>query len=577
MGSALFDTLPATAESFGTWPWPRIAPYYEDLLARPLSGETVSDWLRDWTGIGALIDEAGVRFTIATTSNTADTQAEREYTAFLQQVMPEVLAMEQRVKQKLLESGLEPSGFEVALRKLRTDAALFRPDNGTLLAEERRLSLEYDKISGAQTIFWEGKDVPLVQVYPVLQETDRNRRESAWRAIQSRYLEDTPNWAVLWRSLLTTRQSIAQNAGFSSYRAYRWQQLYRFDYAPEDAKAFDDAIAEVVVPAANRVQLRRRDRLGVATLRPWDWECDPDGLPPLRPYQTLDELQDGVTRIFAQVSPRFAEYFAAMRHEHLLDLESREHKADAGYQLELAAARKPFIFTVAVGTQGDVETLLHEGGHAFHVYETAPLPYLQQHCERMMPMEFAEVGSIAMEFLGSPYLAASRGGFYSEAEAARARIAHIEGVITFLPYMAMIDLLQHWVYEHPEEAKDLSPVDDVWLGLVDRYNPVADWSGLEREKRSFWHRQSHVFQDPFYYIEYGMAYVGAIQVFANARRDQEAAVAAYRQALALGNTAPVSELFATAGARFAFDAEVLRSIILVLEEVVAELEPLARS
>ncbi len=453
MASALFDTLPATAESVGTWPWSSIAPYYEDLMARPLSAETIGDWLHDWTRIGALIDEASVRFTIATTTNTADTQAEREYTAFLQEVLPEVMAAEQRVKEKLLASGLEPDGFEVSLRKLRTDASLFRAANSTQLAEERRLSLEYDKISGAQTVVWEGKVVPLVQVYPVLQETDRDRRERAWRTIQSRYLTDTPSWTALWRDLLTTRQTIAENAGFTSFREYRWQQLYRFDYTPLDAKGFDEAIAEVVVPAANRVRERRRERLGVPSLRPWDLDCDPDGLPPLCPYQTLDELQDGVERIFAQVSPQFAAYFATMRREHLLDLESREHKADAGYQLELAAIRRPFIFTVAVGTQGDVETLLHEGGHAFHAFEMAGLPYLQQHSERMVPMEFAEVGSIAMEFLGSPYLAASRGGFYSEAEAARARIAHLEGVITFLPYMAMIDSLQHWIYEHPDEAK----------------------------------------------------------------------------------------------------------------------------
>ena len=270
MGSAFFDTLPATAESVGTWPWSRIAPYYEDLLARPLNAETVSDWLLDWTRIGALIDEAGVRFTIATTSNTADTQAEREYTAFLQQVMPEALAMEQRVKQMLLESGLEPSGFEVALRKLRTDAALFRPDNGTLLAEERRLSLEYDKISGAQTIFWEGKDVPLVQVYPVLQETERNRRESAWRAIQSRYLEDLP----LGRSL-------AESPHYPPVHCpkCRLLQLSCIPLAaalslrlrPGGCQSLRRRHRRGSRPRRQSCPAARRDRLEVATLPPWDW------------------------------------------------------------------------------------------------------------------------------------------------------------------------------------------------------------------------------------------------------------------------------------------------------------------
>lgn len=576
MSSALFETLPATGESFGTWPWARIAPFYDELLARPLSAETVNEWLADWTRIGALVDEAGVRFTIATTTNTADTQAEADYTTFLEQVLPEVMTAEQQVKQKLIESGLEPEGFAVPLRKLRTDAALYREANTPLLAEVKKLSLEYDKISGARTVTWDGKEIPLVQLYPVLEETDRDRRERAWRTMMACNLADTPSLTPLWREMLTTRQRIATNAGFPSYRDYRWQQLYRFDYTPEDAKRFDEAIAEVVVPAASRVYERRRTRLGLASLRPWDLDVDPEGRPPLRPYATMDELQDGVERIFTRVDPRFAETFAMMRRERLLDVESRENKAAGGYQLELAAVRKPFIFSNAIGTHGDVETLLHEGGHAFNAYESRGLPYLQQRSEAMLPMEFAEVASTAMEYLGSPYYAASEGGFYSEADAARARIDHLEGAITFLPYMAIIDALQHWVYEHPEEAKDLAAVDQVYADLSSRYRPAVDMSGLDAEKRAYWHLQSHVFQDPFYYIEYGLASLGAIQVFANARRDQERAVADYRRALALGASAPLPHLFATASARFAFDATTLRSAIGVLEEVRAELEPIAR-
>ncbi|HEX6122611.1 MAG TPA: M3 family oligoendopeptidase, partial [Ktedonobacterales bacterium] len=544
--------------------------------ARPLSAASVDQWLRDWTRLGELVDEASVRFTIRTTTNTADAQAEREYTTFLEATMPRIMAAEQRVKTKLIESGLEPAGFELPLRKLRTDAALFREANVPLIAEERKLSLEYDKISGARTVTWEGQERPLIQLYPVLQEPDRARRELAWRTMHTRNLRDTPALTELWRNLMRTRRAIAANAGYPTYLAYRWQELYRYDYTPADARAFHDAIAEVIVPAASRILERRRARLGLESLRPWDLACDPDGLPPLRPAKTLDELQDGVSRIFRQVSPRFAEQFESMRHEHLLDLESRPNKASGGYSLCLNAIRKPFIFTNTVGTHGDVEVLLHEGGHAFNSFEMAHLPYLQQRLEQMLPAEFAEVASTAKEYLGSPYLAASQGGFYTAAEAARARIKHLEEAITFFPYMAITDALQHWMYEHADQASDLAACDATFAALLERFQPAVDWRGLDAEQRAQWHMQLHVFQSPFYYIEYGIASLGALQVFANARRDQPSAVEAYRQALALGGTKSLPELFATAGARFAFDAPALRAAVALVEEVIAELEPMAR-
>ena len=575
----MFDSLPAlpeTAESFSSWSWAQIAPYYEDLLRRSLAATDVDEWLADWTRIAALVDETSTRFTIRTTTNTADAQAHTEYTRFLEDILPSAMEAEQQVKQKLLASGLETAGFEVPLRKLRTDAELYVAANVPLLAEERKLSLAYDTIAGARTVSWEGREIPLVQLEAVLQENDRARREHAWRTTQTRTLQDTEALTALWRDLIQTRQAIASNAGYTSYRDYRWRQLYRFDYTPEDAKSFDDAIAQVVVPAAGRIAEHRRQRLGVEKLRPWDMNCDPNGLPALHPYNTLSELQDGVGRIFQRVSPRFAGYFDSLRRDGLLDLESRQHKAAGGYQIDLAAIRKPFIFTNAVGTQTDVETLLHEGGHAFHAFETVGLPYLQQRSEQMVPAEFAEVASMSMEFLSSPYLSAGKGGFYGEADAARARLAHIESAIDLFAYIGMVDGLQHWIYEHPDAAMDLAACNEVWAALTDRYQPHLDWTGLEAEKRVRWHRTLHIFQLPFYYIEYGLAQLGAIQVFANARRDQEAAVEAYRQALALGGTAPLPELFATAGAHFAFDATTLGSAISLLEEVAAELETIAQ-
>jgi oligoendopeptidase F len=568
------ERLP-TAEEIMGWSWPRIAPFYGDLLVRPLGAESIASWLADWTAISALLDEANTRFTIATTVNTADEAMEARYKTFVDEVQPQADAAEQRVKQRLLDSGLSTPGFDVPLRKLRTDADLFREDNLPLLAEARKQTMDYEKLAGSRTVQWDGREIPLVQIYPILQEPDRGLRERAWRTASARIIEDTPTLAALWRQMMTVRGQIAHNAGFKDYRAYRWRQLYRFDYTPDDAQRFHTAIEQTVVPAARRVAERRRQALEVSTLRPWDDSVDPHNRPPLRPYTTVDELVATTHGIFRAVDPRLGEYFGILRDEHLLDLDSRKNKAPGGYSLTLNAIKRPFIFTNAVGTHGDVQTLLHEGGHAFHGLEMAHLPYLQQRQEQMLPMEFMEVASMAMELLAAPYLTALHGGFYDERQAARARLENLESIITFWPYMAMIDALQHWMYEHADEAANLERCDDVWVELEDRFRPHLDWSGLERERRAAWHRQRHVFTDPFYYIEYGLAQLGAVQIWANALRDQRGAVAAYRQALALGGTVTLPELYAAAGARFAFDAATLGEAVALIERVSEELLPLA--
>jgi oligoendopeptidase F len=570
-----FATLPATSAEFRGWPWERIAPYYDELLARPLTQESLAAWLADWTALSSLVDEVNTYYTIATTVNTADEEAERGYTAYLDTIQSQALAAEQRIREKLLASDLAaPEGFAVPLRKLRAEADLYREANAPVLSELRKLVLEYERIAGARMVQWEGQELPLPQVYPFLLDTDRGIRERAWRAMREREAQDTPALTNLWRRMMTQRRQLAANASLPSYREYRWRQLFRFDYTPDDAKRFQDAIAEVAVPAAQKLNERRRRRLGVETLRPWDMQVDTSGKPRLQPYTTITELEERASAVFTRVDPQFGVYFETMRAEGLLDLESRANKAPGGYSLEYSVRRKPFIYMNAVGAQDDVETLLHEGGHAFHSFEAAHLPYLQQIQEQMLPMEFAEVASMGMELLATPYLTREQGGFYSEAEAARARIRHLDSIVRFWPYMAMIDALQHWMYEH-EEGADLAACDEYWVTLVDRYWPDQDWSGLDALKRTYWHRQGHVFDDAFYYIEYGVAQLGAAQVWATALKDQAGAVAAYRRALSLGATATLPELYEAAGARFSFDAETLRRAIDLMVETIDQLEPVA--
>lgn len=575
----MFETLPAlpaTSQEFSTWTWKQIAPYFDDLANRPLTAETVDTWLTDWTSIGALVDELNTWYTIATTVNTADSETEKRYTAFLDTVQPQAADAEQRLKEKLLASGLEPAGFAVPLRKLRTDAALYREENTPLLADLRKLEVEYEAIAGARTVQWEGEEIPLTQLHPVQLDPDRARRERAWRMVRGRIAQDTPQLGDLWRRMMGQRAQVAANAGYPNYREYRWQQYYRYDYTPADARRFHDAIAEVIVPAVTRLNARRREQLGVETLRPWDMDVDPTGKPALRPYETIEEMEAKTSAIFSHVDPQFGRYFETMRAENLLDLDSRKNKAPGGYSLCYNVIRKPFIFANSTGTHDDVQTLLHEGGHAFHSFEMASLPYLQQRLEQMMPMEFCEVASMGMELLASPYLTQEYGGFYTEAQAARARAENLAGVISFWPYMAMIDSLQHWIYEHQDEAADIERCDDYWVTLVDRYWPDQDWNGLEVEKRTRWHGQGHVFTMPFYYIEYGMAELGAVQLWANAIQDQAGTVAAYRRALALGGTVSLPELYQAAGIRLAFDAETLQMATDLIERTLAELEPLAR-
>ncbi|MBI4530975.1 MAG: M3 family oligoendopeptidase, partial [Candidatus Latescibacteria bacterium] len=527
------------------WSWSQIDPYYRDLMKRPLSVHTVANWLTDWTQISDLVAETYRRLYVATTLDTSDKDAEHRYHTFLDEVYPAAQEAEQKLKEKLLASRLEPAGFEIPLRNMRAEAALFREANLPLLTEERKLSLQYNKIIGAQTVQWKGQEVTISQLRPAYQDPDRTVREQAWRLASERQLADRQAINDLWGRFMDIRRQLAANAGFNDYRAFRWQQLLRFDYTPADCAHFHQAIEDVVVPAAVRLYERRRQRLGVSTLRPWDLEVDPLHRPPLKPFSDATELQMKLSTMFHRLDRQLGAYFDTMIGEGLLDLENRKNKAPGGYCTSFPTVKRPFIFMNAVGLHGDVQTLLHESGHAFHVFETNHLPYYQQ---RQVGMEFAEVASMAMELLAAPYLSAEEGGFYAKADAARARVEHLEWGILFWPYMAVVDAFQHWVYDNPDAATDPANCDAEWTALWGRFMPGVDWSGLEDELMTGWHRKLHIHTLPFYYVEYGLAQLGAVQVWGNALREQNKAVESYHRALALGGTAPIPDLYSTAGA-----------------------------
>jgi oligoendopeptidase F len=570
------ENLPSTPEALIHWTWAEIEPHYRSLQACQLSETNLVQWLTDWSRLGEKVDELYARLSVATSINTADKQADTRMRRFLESVFPNVMAAEQQLKGMLLASGIEPQGFEIPLRNMRSEADLFRQDNLALLAEERKYAIEYDKICGAQTVNWRGAETTLTRLAMVFETPEREQREKAWRLKAERQLADRAVINALWQKFMDIRARIAQNAGKPSFREYAWQQKLRFDYSPQDCKSFLQAIEQVGVPAATRIYEKGKHLLGLPVLRPWDlvdgWfsrPSPPPGYEAPRPFQTIDELKRGVSAIFHQVDPVLGGYFDHMVAEGLTDLENRKNKAPGAFCTSYSSVRKPFVFVNAVGTHADVATTLHESGHAFHVFETAGLPYLQQ---LNVPMEFAEVASMGMELLASPYLTKEYGGFYTQAEAACARIEHLEGMILFWPFMAVVDAFQQWVYENPQQGRDPRQCNGKWGELWERFIPGVDWSGLEQFRDTGWHRKLHIHQLPFYYVEYGLAQLGAVQIFGHALQDQRQAVADYRHALSLGGTVTLPELFRAGGAHFGFDVEILKQSIDLMENVITELE-----
>ncbi|MCA9933825.1 MAG: M3 family oligoendopeptidase [Ardenticatenaceae bacterium] len=568
----MFDTLPTTAQAFMDWPWEKIEPYYAELAERPLTPDTVHQWLLDWSSLTKLVSERFSRLHVAKTIDTTDEAVEKAFNDFLETVFLAAQSAEQTLNVRLLQSGLEPDNMAVPLSKIRADVEIFREENLPLMNEEKKLDAAYDKIIGAQTIEWAGEERTLTGLKPFFNTPDRAVREQIWRQKSARQLQDREAINANWRKLIELRIQQAANAGFGKdYRAFRWQMLKRFAYTPEDSKAFAQAIEEVVVPAASRIYAQYHSDLGVESLRPWDVDDDKDLLfsPPLRPYENPDDLDAKAAAIFQRVDPQLGSYFETMRSEKLLDLPNRKGKAPGGYCTAFPVAQRPFIFMNAIGSSRDVTTMLHEAGHAFHVFERTKLPYVPQ---MRTDMEFNEVASMAMELLSAPYLAAGEGGYYSEVDAARHRIQHLQKIIHFWPYMAVVDLFQHWVYENMEAALDAANCDAVWADLWRRYMPGIDWDGFADEMATGWQRKQHIHGSPFYYVEYGMAQVGAIQVWRNALNDQAGAVARYRQALAKGGTVTLPELYETAGATFAFTVPVMQEAVALLEKTIAELE-----
>jgi len=559
-----------TPDQFTDAHWDDIKPLYDELLARPLeAGDTsgIEQWLEDWNALDSALMEASSVANVEASIDTADPKKEEAYLRFSSEIGPQVAEQRVLLGKKLLDTGYTREDLTAPLRRLKTSMDIFREENIPLEQELQQLNARYNKVTGGMTVEWEGEEVPLPRLNPFMLDPNRDIRERAWRLQFKPYIEQRDTLADIFDAQLQARQQLARNSGFENYRDYTFESKYRYDYTPADCETFHASVEQTFVPAIARRLEQRKEQMGLASLRPWDTGPDPLGRPALRPYASIEDMNAKSQEIFTKVDPIFGEYFGTMRNEDLLDLDSRKGKRPGGFCTSFPYRKRPFIFMNASGVGSDVRTLLHEAGHAFHGFEASTLPYVFQ---RHAGSEMAEVASMAMELLSSPYLRQEDGGFYNDEDYIRARTEHLDGVLAIFAWVATVDAFQHWIYTDPAAA-DRDARDAKFVETWQRFDPGIDWSGLEAERTARWYKQLHIFLYPFYYIEYAIAQLGALQVWRNSLQDQEKATADYRAALALGGSRPLPELFGAAGARLIFDAEGMQELVSLIEGQLAEI------
>jgi len=407
---------------------------------------------------------------------------------------------------------------------------------------------------------WEGVELPLPHLQPYLKSPDRAVRERAFRAASLPYIERRDELATLFDRMYQLRMRAARNAGFANFRDYIFPAKFRFDYTPADCERFHEAIEQTATPAVERVMEARRKRLGLDVLRPWDLAVDPYREKPLRPFTDASELVGKAQPVFERIDPLLGREFQTMIDEGLLDLESRKGKAPGGYCETLHFSGRPFIFMNAVGLVEDVMTLLHEAGHAFHAFAAHRLPLIWQ---RHPGSEAAELASMSMELLATPHLT-QPAGYFTAQDARSAWLEHLEDILLSLVHIASVDAFQTWIYTSGQ-GDNADARDAAWLRIRSRFERGVDWSGLQQERVARWHRQLHIFMYPFYYIEYGIAQLGAVQVWRNSLEDPVRAVARYREALSLGAVQTLPEIYHTAGARLTFDVDSIAELVQLVE------------
>jgi oligoendopeptidase F len=530
----------------------RLNGLFDNLQNRPVhSASDLERWLTDESELAsALSEEQSVRYA-RMTCQTDDPAREKAYLSYVENVEPVAKVGFSKLDRKYLDTparkALPHDQYFVLERKIENNVALFREENVELEKEETKLAQSFQKTTGAMTVLYEGQERTMQQMGRFLEEPDRTIREKTWLLSESRRQKDRDSLDQIFDQLIALRGKIAENAGFGNYRDYIFRKKERFDYTPEDCFRYHEAVEKFIVPLIRQLDRERSSGLTVNPLRPWDLAVDPKGRPALRPFKSASELIQGCIKVFEKINPEFAAKLRKMTSLSLLDLDSRKGKAPGGYNMELSETRLPFIFMNAVGRDGDVWTLLHESGHAFHVFAIRDKGFPFQYRSENVPLEIAEVASQAMEIIGGEHL---EGTFYSKEDAVRSKREHLASIVKLLAWIATIDSFQHWIYTHHGHSREER--QDQWVKIRKRFGGAESWSGHEEFLRSQWQRQLHLFEVPFYYIEYGIAFMGALGLWTRYRKDPKAAISAYQKALALGGSKPLPEIFKAAELPFDF-------------------------
>ncbi len=544
--------------------WEALEPYFKNLLAREInSKEDLEQWLLDMSETEAVISEDACWRQIKMTCDTTDKSLEEAFTYFCMEIQPKLQPYADALNKKLIASPftqqLDEQKFFTYLRSVKKSIDLFREENIPVQADLSVMQKQYGAIAGKMTIEVNGQEYTLQQAGKFLESHDRKLREEVYRKIQERRLQDKDTMQDLYTKLITKRQQVATNAGFENYRDYKFVELGRFDYNKDDCYQFHEAVKLHVLPLVEKIYQKKKEKLGLDTFKPWDTEAEPAGVQPLKPFTDGKDLYEKSVACFEQLNPFFADCLRKMNELKHFDLESRKGKAPGGYNCPLTESGAPFIFMNAAGQMSDVTTMVHEGGHAIHSFLSHGL---ELSSFKEYPMEIAEVASMAMELFSMNHWESF---FDNPADLQRAKEHQLERTISIFPWIATIDKFQHWVYENPTHT--IEERTDKWMEILQEFSTNSiDFSGLEAYRKIGWQRQLHLFEVPFYYIEYGIAQLGAIGLWMQYQQNPEKAIENYINALSLGGTKTLPQLYETAGLKFDFSPAHIKTLMEFVNE-----------
>ena len=557
-------------ESFEIDTWGNLEPFFIDLENRSIdTKESFEKWISDQSELESVISEDLAWRYIKMTIDTKDKELADAYAFFVQEIQPKLEPYSFRLNKKLsaspFKSEFKDEAYKIYFRGIDTAIKLFREENIPLNAELAEKSQIHGSVSGAQSIEHDGKKITMQKAGSLLKENDEALRKTIFDKMAERRAEDTEQLDDLFTELIQLRHKVATNAGYDNFRDYMFDSLGRFDYTKEDCFDFHKSIKEEIVPLVKHISERKAKLLGKEKLKPWDSQVDPLGRNPLKPFKDGKELLEKTTVIFDKIDSYFGDCLRTMDAMGYLDLDSKDGKSPGGYNYPLYEIGVPFIFMNSVGSQRDLITMVHEGGHAIQSFLTRDLELTSF---KSFPSEVAELASMSMELLSMDYW----DEFYdNEEDLTRAKIEQLETILEILPWVATIDEFQHWIYENPTHSKEERKVK--WISLLDAYGTgVTDWTGYESVREYSWQRQLHLYEVPFYYIEYGMAQLGALAVWKNSKDDFEKTIKDYKTALALGYTKSIPGVYKTANITFDFSKKNIRELTEFIQEELEELE-----